>query len=108
MSLQDQCAIVLLVVRRVEQGHGAFLPLLPEHVQGRFVILEFGDVAPLELLLFGRVLAGPFPEVEVERGPFLADPVRPEPFDQHAEAVVGRGCVIDSLELEDVEPAFAR
>ena len=102
-----------LVPRRVDQGDGPFLALVPQ--EGDLVLLLFQllPVTLLERLPPGRIVGEPLPQLrarghflqpQIQGRPLLAQPARPQPLDQDPKPVLAGGLLIGPLQLEPVGP----
>src|SRR5580700_5233668 len=108
-AFQDECAVVILVARRIDQSHAAFARLLLEEAQRAGLVLKLSSVAFLEPLPFREVMVEPFSqpgarchvlEPEIELRPLLGHAARPKPLNQNPKTVRSRRLLIGALQPE--------
>src|SRR5690348_5258052 len=105
---QSHRVVVLRVMRAVEQRDRAALGGLYNRLPGLRPRIEFGEILPLKVLPFFRVVSKPFPQFSTRTG-FLFPPIGPkigfadsswpQPLYEKAHSIVWPGLVIHAFQV---------
>jgi hypothetical protein len=97
------------VVSAVQECNVTLLGCVQQRLAGRPIVRQLGSVASLEFLPFGWVVAEPatqimagryvlVPGIHVQR--LLSHPARPKAFHKESRAILFRGRIIHSFDLD--------